>query len=97
VTSTIAREERMHLDFQALYFARVAGAGPIAPVRKAVVLAGFAIVLSCAVAVFTVDHASLLRALGVSRARFRRACLALALEKAMALHWPQQSRIASSA
>jgi hypothetical protein len=80
VTSTIAREEREHLEFQTLYFARVTGRGPLAPFRKAVVLAAFVTILCCAVAVFAVDHAPLLRALGVSRARIARACFALALQ-----------------
>jgi hypothetical protein len=84
VTSTIAREERMHLAFQSSYFARVAGAGPLTLLRKFVVVAGFASILSCAVAVFSVDHAALLRALGVSRVRFAGACFALALEKVRA-------------
>jgi len=76
MANAIARDEERHLEFQAEYFARVLRRSSAS--GNAVAAAGFAGIVSCAVATFVVDHAPLLAELGVARAEIARRCTEIA-------------------
>jgi hypothetical protein len=72
MAKAIAADETRHLEFQVDYFGRahsaaVDGGGALAAI-------GFFAIVSCAVAVFVIDHAPLLAALDVSRGEIGRRC-----------------------
>lgn len=74
----IARDEEMHLAFQAAWFHRVIDTVPAHARRRyvAALVSWYVVIQACAIGVFVADHGPVLAATGVGRRAFVRRCVA---------------------